>query len=109
MIVVGQLDREPDVRYTRAGVPVARLLISSTRLYRGKSGDLEELPPEKFSVFAWRELAELVREARLKPGARLRVECVRQQNGTTKPVLVATDVEIEEAAAEILDEVAFCA
>jgi len=94
MIVRGQLAQDPDIRYTPAGVPVAKLLLLSTRFYRDKCGDLAELPPEKFTILARREVAERIREVRLRAGAALRIECVWQQNESASRALVASDFQI---------------
>ena len=95
MIITAQLDRRPELRYTRAGIPVAKLLLLLRRQYRDKAGDVEELPPGKVDVVVWRELAERIREARLKPGTTLRLECEWQQSSTTEPsVLVAIDLAV---------------
>jgi hypothetical protein len=70
--------------------------LSTLSLYRDKSGEVQQLPARRFTVFAWRQLAEFVRAVRLKTGAMLRIECVWQRNGETKPALIAVDLKLVE-------------
>ena len=58
IIVVGNLGRDPEMRYTASGVPVTSFSLATSRRWTGQDGQ----PQEKtvwFRVTAWRRDAEL--------------------------------------------------
>ena len=58
IIVVGNLGRDPEMRYTASGVPVTSFSLATSRKWTGQDGQ----PQEKtvwFRVTAWRRDAEL--------------------------------------------------
>ena len=55
MILMGRLTREPELRHTADGVPVANFSIAHERAYR--NGD-EEKVTDFYDVVAWRSTAE---------------------------------------------------
>lgn len=54
---IGNLTREPDLRYTPQGTPVCRFSIAMNRRYQGKNGPVEEVT--YITVSAWSKLAEV--------------------------------------------------
>lgn len=54
---IGNLTREPDLRYTSQGTPVCRFAIAMNRRYQGKNGSVEEVT--YVTVSAWSKLAEI--------------------------------------------------
>ncbi|RME86045.1 MAG: single-stranded DNA-binding protein [Caldilineae bacterium] len=71
-IIVGNLGRDPEMRYTPSGVPVTSFSVAVNRRWTGQDGQ----PQEKttwFRVTAWRRLAELCNEY-LRKGQRVLVE-----------------------------------
>ena len=69
--VVGNLTDAPDLRYTPAGVALAKFTVASTpRLYDKTSGEYRDGEPLFLTCTAWRELAEHAAESLVK-GARV--------------------------------------
>lgn len=57
LIVVGNLGRDPETRYTTSGQPVCNFSVASTRKYNGSDGVLVE-ETTWFKVSAWGKSAE---------------------------------------------------
>lgn len=71
-IVVGHLGRDPEMRYTPAGVPVTSFSMATTRKWTGANGEQQE-KTTWFRVTAWRKTAELAAQY-LKKGRLVLVE-----------------------------------
>lgn len=71
-IVVGHLGRDPEMRYTPAGVPVTSFNIATTRKWTNANGEQQE-KTTWFRVTCWRKLAELTQQY-LKKGRLVLVE-----------------------------------
>ncbi|MBK8024097.1 MAG: single-stranded DNA-binding protein [Chloroflexi bacterium] len=56
VIVVGNLGRDPELRYTQAGVPVCSFSVAVTTM--SGQGDARQEKTTWFRVSAWRELGE---------------------------------------------------
>jgi single-strand DNA-binding protein len=54
---IGNLTKDPELRYTPQGTPVCRFRMAMNRRYQGKSGPVEEVT--YITVAAWSKLAEL--------------------------------------------------
>jgi single-strand DNA-binding protein len=61
VILVGNLGRDPEVRYTRNGTAVATLNIATTETWTDKDGQRQDRT-EWHRVVAWSKLAEIVKE-----------------------------------------------
>jgi single-strand DNA-binding protein len=61
VILVGNVGKEPDVKYTPSGVPVAKLSIATNERFKTKSGEWQERT-EWHNIVAWQRLAEIVGE-----------------------------------------------
>jgi len=70
--VVGNITREPEMRYTPTGQATARFGIAANRRWRDNTGEWQE-QTSFFDVICWRELAENCTES-LHKGARVIVE-----------------------------------
>ena len=57
VIVKGNLTRDPELRFTQSGQPVASLSVAVNRRYRNKEGELKE-DTDFFRVTAWNKTAE---------------------------------------------------
>ncbi len=57
VIIVGNLGRDPELKYTQSGTPVARLSVATTRSYNGKQGDRVD-ETEWHRVVVWSKQAE---------------------------------------------------
>ena len=57
VIIVGNLGRDPELRYTPQGTPVTTLSVATNRRWTGADGSPQE-ETVWFRVTAWRQLAE---------------------------------------------------
>ena len=57
--LVGNLGRDPEMRYTPSGVPVASFSVATSRKFQGADGQWQE-KTVWFRVTAWRKTAETV-------------------------------------------------
>ncbi len=76
--VIGNLTREPELRYTPSGAAVVKFGIAVNRSYNNRNGDKVE-QTDFFDVTAWRELGENVAES-LTVGSRVIVTGRLQQD-----------------------------
>jgi single-strand DNA-binding protein len=58
VILVGNLGRDPEIRYTQQGTAVANFSLATTNRFRNRSGEMEERT-EWHRVVAWDKLAEI--------------------------------------------------
>jgi single-strand DNA-binding protein len=72
LIIVGNLGKDPEMRYTQDGTPVTNFSIASNRRWNGPDGQQNE-ETIWFRVTAWRRLAETCNEY-LKKGRQVLVE-----------------------------------
>ncbi|MBK6734833.1 MAG: single-stranded DNA-binding protein [bacterium] len=73
VIIVGNLGRDPEIKYTQSNVPVANFSVATTESWKDKnSGEWQE-KTEWHRVVAWRHLAERA-ERYLKKGKQVYVE-----------------------------------
>ena len=59
VILIGNLTRDPELRYTPNGVPVCTLRLAVNRNFSNQQGEKET---DYFNVIAWRQRAELCAE-----------------------------------------------
>ena len=73
VIIIGNLGRDPEVKYTQSNVPVANISVATTESWKDKnSGEWQE-KTEWHRVVLWRHLAERA-ERYLKKGKQVYVE-----------------------------------
>src|SRR5882757_4202128 len=100
--VVGNLTREPELRYTPTGQAVVKFGIAVNRFYTNRNGEKVE-QTDFFTVNAWRSLAENAAES-LKTGARVLITGRIQsrtwetEDGAKRTVV---EIEAEEVAASL--------
>jgi single-strand DNA-binding protein len=58
VILVGRLGKDPEVKYTQTGVPVARFTIATDESWKDQSGEKQQRT-EWHNIVAWRKLAEI--------------------------------------------------
>ena len=58
VILVGNLGKDPELRYTSSGTAVATFSLATSERYKDKNGDQQE-KTEWHNVVAWRNLAEI--------------------------------------------------
>jgi single-strand DNA-binding protein len=72
VMIIGNLGRDPEMRYTPSGQAVTQFTVAVNRNYRGQDGAWQE-ETEWFRVVAWAQLAERVAE-NLRKGMKVYVE-----------------------------------
>jgi single-strand DNA-binding protein len=58
VILVGNLGKDPELRYTPSGAAVTTFSLATSERYKDKSGEMQE-KTEWHNVVAWRQLAEI--------------------------------------------------
>ncbi len=61
VMIIGQLGRDPEMRYTPSGRPVTSFSVTTTRSWTSSEGDRRE-ETEWFNVVAWGNLAEICKQ-----------------------------------------------
>ena len=94
VILIGRLTREPELRYTGSGIPVANFSIAVDRPYSNQQGERET---DFIRIVVWRKLAEVCAK-NLGKGrlvaveGRLQISSYEAQDGSKRQ---ATDVIAE--------------
>jgi single-strand DNA-binding protein len=70
--LIGNLGKDPEVKYTPSGTPVAKLTIATNERYKDKNGEWQDRT-EWHNVVLWQRLAEIAGEY-LKKGGKVYVE-----------------------------------
>ncbi|SRR5579884_896079 len=61
VILLGNVGKDPDVKYTPSGTPVAKFSIATSERFKDKGGEWQDRT-EWHNVIAWKRLAEIVGE-----------------------------------------------
>ena len=61
VMLIGNLGKDPEIRFTAGGQAVANFSIATTERWKGKDGNTEE-KTEWHNIVVWGKLAELCRE-----------------------------------------------
>lgn len=72
VLLIGNLGKDPEMRYTPAGVPVASFSMATSESWRDQDGNTQERT-EWHNIVAWRKLAEICAEY-LKKGKKVYIE-----------------------------------
>jgi single-strand DNA-binding protein len=72
VILVGNLGKDPEVKYTPSGTPVAKFSVATNESYKDKGGQWQERT-EWHNIVAWQRLAEIVGEY-VKKGSKVYIE-----------------------------------
>jgi single-strand DNA-binding protein len=72
VILIGNLGKDPEIKYTPSGVPVAKFSLATNEKYKDKGGEWQERT-EWHNIVAWQRLAEIVGEY-VKKGSKLYIE-----------------------------------
>lgn len=73
VFLIGNLTRDPELRYTPSGIPVARFAIAVNRIRRKDAGENNQAEVDFINIVAWRRLAEICGEY-LKKGRPVAIE-----------------------------------
>lgn len=79
VMIIGHLGRDPELRYTPSGRPVASFSVATTRTWTSSDGERRE-ETEWFNVVAWGNLAEICK-SHLSKGQQVYVEGRLQTRG----------------------------
>ena len=72
VILIGNLGKDPEVKYTPQGTPVAKLTVATNERFKDKSGEWQDRT-EWHNVVLWQRLAEIAGEY-LKKGGKVYIE-----------------------------------
>jgi len=72
VILIGNLGKDPEVKYTPSGVPVAKFSLATNERFKDKSGEWQDRT-EWHNIVAWQRTAEIVGEY-VKKGSKIYVE-----------------------------------
>ena len=70
--LIGNLGKDPEVKYTPSGTPVAKLTIATNERFKDKAGEWQDRT-EWHNVVLWQRLAEIAGEY-LKKGGKVYIE-----------------------------------
>lgn len=79
VMIIGHLGRDPELRYTPSGRPVASFSVATTRSWTASDGERRE-ETEWFNVVAWGNLAEICKTHLVK-GQQVYIEGRLQTRG----------------------------
>jgi single-strand DNA-binding protein len=79
VMVIGHLGRDPELRYTPSGRPVASFSVATSRTWTSSEGERRE-ETEWFNVVAWGNLAEICK-SHLSKGQQVYIEGRLQTRG----------------------------
>lgn len=96
--LIGNLTRDPELRYTTSGAPVCTIGIATNRSYKTEAGDSKE-ETEFHKLVAWQKLAEICSQL-LKKGTKIYVEG-RLHTNTWK----AEDGSIRSSTEVVIDDI----
>lgn len=91
VMLIGNVGKDPELKHTPSGIPVASFNLATTDSWRDRTGTLQE-HTDWHSVVAWRGLAEICHKL-VKKGTRIYVEGklqtrkVDDKNGNRKRVV----------------------
>jgi single-strand DNA-binding protein len=72
VILVGNLGKDPEIKYTPSGTPVAKFSLATNERYKDKGGEWQDRT-EWHNIVAWQRLAEIIGEY-VKKGSKLYIE-----------------------------------
>jgi len=80
-MLIGNLGKDPEVRYTASGVAVATFTVATNESWKDQDGNLQERT-EWHNIVAWRKLAEICGEW-LKKGKKVYIGGGSKPGATT--------------------------
>jgi len=72
VILIGNLGKDPDIKYTPGGIPVAKFSLATNERYKDKSGEWQDRT-EWHSLVAFQRTAEIIGEY-VKKGSKIYIE-----------------------------------
>lgn len=100
VILIGRLTRDPEVRYTQSGVPVATFTLAVDRRFAKRDANDGQPTADFIPIVCWRKLAEicgnnLVKGRRVGVEGRMQVRNYDAQDGSKRYIteVIANEVE----------------
>jgi single-strand DNA-binding protein len=101
-MLIGNLGKDPEMKYTQQGTPVTNFSMAVTRSFKTADGQTKE-ETEWFRVNAWRKLAETCNEY-LRKGSKVYIEGrLYTREWQTQEGQTRTSVEVEASEMIMLD------
>jgi single-strand DNA-binding protein len=72
VMLIGNLGKDPEVKYTPSGVPVAKFSLATNERFKDKAGEWQDRT-EWHNIVAWQRLAEIIGEY-VKKGSKVYIE-----------------------------------
>lgn len=99
ILLIGNVGRDPEMRYTPSGSAVTNFSLAVSRRYQGQDGEQRE-ETEWFRVDCWNRLAEIANQYVTKGKqvyveGRLRSRTYQDRNGETRVSLDVTATELQ--------------
>ena len=90
VIIIGNLGRDPEIKYTQSNVPVANFSVATSESWKDKNTGEWQEKTEWHRIVAWRHLAERA-EKYLSKGKQVYIEgSSRPASGRTRTATTAT-------------------
>src|ERR1041384_3841263 len=70
--LIGNLGKDPEIKYTPSGTPVAKITIATNERFKDKSGEWQDRT-EWHNIVAWARLAEII-GGYVKKGSKIYIE-----------------------------------
>ena len=100
VILVGNVGKDPEMKYSRRGTPVAKFSMATNERFKDRSGEWQDRV-EWHNVVAWQRLAEIVGEY-VTTGAKLYIEGKLQTSRWEDHQSGQTEYRTEVIAREIV-------
>lgn len=112
VILIGNLGRDPELRYTASGVPVATFTLATTEEWRDKNTGNKQEHTEWHRIVAWRRLGEICGEylhkgSKVYIEGKLRTRAWEDKDGNTRYTteIVAQTLQILSPKGEVSEEI----
>ena len=101
-MVIGNVGRDPEMRYTPNGTPVTSFSVAASRSWNSPDGEKRE-ETEWFNIVAWQQLAEIC-EKYLHKGSKVYIEGrLTQRKYTDREGIQRTAVDVIASDMRMLD------
>jgi single-strand DNA-binding protein len=99
-IIIGNLTRDPELRYSQAGVAVADFTVAVDRVWTDRNTNERRKETEYFRVSAWRSLAEnchtyLKKGSQIMVAGRISASAFTGQDGEPRASLELTALDVQ--------------
>ena len=107
VILIGRLGKDPEIKYTAGGAPVAKFSLATDEVFKDRAGE-QQKRTEWHNIVAWNRLAEICGEY-LTKGKQIYIEgSIRSRqwedqsgNKRTSYEIVAREMKIDEELVDV--------